>query len=289
MKPSTLLHLLSSKQAIRRIFSLQSVLAKLHLNPGELKFHRNYRLDRLLGKGGYGSVYEGVRLRDGEKVAIKKIPKCNIAHMDGKVPLEVALLQQVEDVPGVVHIIEFFDMGDSIAIVLENDGQYKDLFDIILERGKLEETFCRNLFRQVVEAVIMCHRRGVLHRDIKDENIVINMKTLEAKLIDFGSGCFLHDNFYLSFEGTPVYAPPEWLETKRYRAEDITVWELGILLFDMVCGNVPFLEERQIIEGKLEWVTDVSRELQDLIESCLKHDPRERIALTDILKHPWFL
>lgn len=270
-------------------FSLQTVLGKLHLSPGELKFNRTYRLNRLLGRGGYGNVYAGVRLEDGVKVAVKKIPKGNIAHMEGRVPLEVALLKQVEDVPGVVHIIECFDMGDSFAIVLENDGQYKDLFDIILEKGKLEETFSRALFKQVVEAVIMCHSRGVLHRDIKDENIVINMKTMEAKLIDFGSGCSAHDNFYREFEGTPVYAPPEWLEDKMYLAEDITVWELGILLFDMVCGNVPFLEDRQILEGKLEWVTEVSMELRDLIEHCLSHDPRERMALKDILKHPWFL
>jgi len=273
-------------------FSLRSLLdklGKLHPNYKHLKFNQTYRLDHLLGKGGFACVYEGVRLSDGAKVAIKKIPKGNIPHMEGSVPLEVALLQQVVDVPGVVQIIECFDMGDCFAIVLENDGCYKDLFDIIVEKGKLEETLSRNLFEQVVEAVMMCHRRGVLHRDIKDENIVINTKTMQARLIDFGSGCSLRDNFYLSFEGTPLYAPPEWLENKRYRAEDITVWELGILLFDMVCGNIPFMEDRQIIEGKLEWMADVSWELRDLTERCLSHDPKERIALKDILKHPWFL
>jgi serine/threonine protein kinase len=205
-------------------------------------------------------VYEGVRIEDGNKVAVKKIPKINVAHMEGRVPLEVTLLKKVEDVPGVVHIIECFDMGDSFAIVFENDGIYKDLFDIILEKGKLEENLTRNVFHQVVETVIMCHKRGVLHRDIKDENIIINIKTFEAKLIYFGSGCPVKDSQYKDFEGTPVYAPPEWVENKSYLAED-----MGILLFDMVCGNVPFMEERQIVEGKLEWVSDVSVELRDLI------------------------
>lgn len=270
-------------------FSLCTLLGKLHLSPGELKFNRAFRLDGVLGRGGFGSVYDGVRLKDGMKVAVKKIPKAKIAHMEGRVPMEVALLQHVEDVPGVVHIIDCFDMGDTFAIVFENDGHYRDLFDIILEKGKLEESFSRDLFKQVVEAVTMCHRRGVLHRDIKDENIVINMKTLEAKIIDFGSGCYVHESFYQAFEGTPVYAPPEWLENKRYKAEEITVWELGILLFDMVCGDVPFMEDMQILAGKLEWGTEVSKELRDLIERCLSHDPGERIALMDILKHPWFL
>ena len=72
----------------------------------------------------------------------------------------------------------------------------------------------------------------------------------------------MKDSQYKDFEGTPVYAPPEWVENKSYLAED-----MGILLFDMVCGNVPFMEERQIVEGKLEWVSDVSLELRDLIES----------------------
>ena len=234
-------------------------------------------------------MYEGVRIEDGVKVAVKKIPKTNVAHMEGCVPLEVALLKQLHDVPGVVHVLDCIDMGDSFAIVLENDGMYKDLFDMILEKGKLDENFTRNVFQQVVKTVIKCHGRGVLHRDIKDENIVININTFEAKLIDFGSGCSVQENPYDVFEGTPVYAPPEWVEDKMYKAEDITVWELGILLFDMVCGNVPFLGDREIVEGKLEWVTEVSKELRDLIEGCLKHDPRERMALMDILKHPWFL
>ena len=272
-----------------RNFSFCSLLGKLYLSPGELKFNRSYRLDQVLGEGGFGSVYDGVRLNDGLKVAVKKIPKTNISHMEGQIPMEVALLQHVEDVPGVAHIIDFFDMGDTFAIVFENEGHYRDLFDIILEKGKLEESVCKDIFKQVVEAVTMCHRRGVLHRDIKDENIVINMKTLEAKLIDFGSGCYVHESFYQAFEGTPVYAPPEWVENKRYKAEDITVWELGILLFDMVCGDVPFMEDMQILEGKLDWRTEVSKELKDLIEGCLNHDPGERMALFDILKHPWFL
>ena len=103
--------------------------------------------------------------------------------MEGRVPLEVTLLKKVEDVSGVFHIIECFDMCDSFAIVFENDGIYKDLFDIIVEKGKLEENLTRNIFHQVVETVIMCHKRGVLHKDIKDENIIINIKTFEAKLI----------------------------------------------------------------------------------------------------------
>ena len=270
-------------------YSLRKLLAKLHLSPGELRFNSSYHLGRLLGKGGYGNVYEGVRIRDGLKVAVKKIPKAKVAHMKDNLPLEVALLNQVDDIRGVVHIIECIDMGDSFAIVFENDGVNKDLFDIILEKGKLNEDFARDVFQQVTRTIIMCHQRGVLHRDIKDENIIIDIKTLEVKLIDFGSGCLVQEGDYNEFEGTPIYAPPEWVKEKMYKAESMTVWQLGILLFDMVSGNLPFLEERDILEGKLEWVVDLSAETRDLIEKCLCQDPRERIAMVDILKHPWFL
>jgi len=270
--------------------SIERMLGRLHLTHHDVaNFTRKYKLGPLLGKGGNASVYQGTRISDGATVAIKKIPKKNIHHMVGKVPLEVALLQQLDDIPGVIHIIEYFDMGDSFALILENNGHYKDLFDIIVEEGHLDEDFSRSVFSQVVNAVIGCHCKGVLHRDIKDENIIIDTETMEAKLIDFGSGTNLTNASYSSFEGTHVYAPPEWLEKQQYKGDEITVWELGILLYDMVCGNVPFLEDSQIMESKLVWPSDeyISDQLKDLVSRCLCHDPGERIGLMEILDHVW--
>jgi serine/threonine protein kinase len=114
----------------------------------------------------------------------------------------------VADVPGVIKIIDWFESPESFFIVMEKfAGQ--DLFDYISERGPLKEAEARELFKQVLETVLLCHNRGVLHRDIKDENILIDPRPSATRLIDFGSGTYLMDGLYNDFEGESTSEYPD--------------------------------------------------------------------------------
>jgi len=255
------------------------------------KVEKFYKIGKVLGKGGFGTVYAGLRRRDGKTVAIKQIAKAKIQTLemvnDRKVPLEVALMQAVQHVEGVVKLLDYFERSDSFIIVMEKPDNCKDMFDYITEKGTVAETIARGFFKQIVETVISCHSRGVIHRDIKDENILVDTKTGKLKLIDFGSGAFFKDEVFTEFEGTRVYSPPEWIRCSRYPGNPATVWSLGILLYDMVCGDIPFETDEEICNAELVFRNNVSESCQDLIKSCLRIRPRDRIEIDQIIQHPW--
>jgi len=277
---------------LKNIFNLSSRRSNAagRLGSDILDFQSQYKLKGVLGKGGFGTVHSGVRKADGLPVAVKEVPKDRVLEFsaDDRVPLEVALMQQVSDVPGVIRLVDYFDMNQSYYIVMERFNS-KDLFDYISDVGPLGENLARQLFKQVLDTVLVCHSRGVLHRDIKDENILIDLNTHQLKLIDFGSGTYLHDGVYADFEGTRVYSPPEWIKYRRYRADGLTVWSLGVLLYDMLCGDVPYETDQQILEAKLIWFPqlNLSQEVKNLISLCLNPDPETRITLQQLASHSW--
>ena len=256
---------------------------------GRRDFLAQYVVKEQIGQGGFGTVYSAVRRRDGMEVAVKEVIKDERVVVDSAgLLLEVALIQQVQDVPGVVRLVEYFDMQPCFYIVMERlHGQ--DLFDFISEQGPLNEDLARDLFRQLLDTVIACHKKGVVHRDIKDENIIIDLRTNKIKLIDFGSGALLEQKLYEDFQGTRVYSPPEWINEVSYWAEGLTVWSLGVLLYDMVCGNVPFEGDAEVRRARPAWFSglELSSEVKSLITGCLTVAPRERLTLEGILTHPW--
>jgi len=261
------------------------------LRPRVTPFERAYRVGDVIGKGGFGIVYAGTRHSDGKHVAIKHVAKSKVTEwgeIDGQpVPMELQLLKSVQNVEGVIQLYEYYERTDSFIYILEKPDKCEDLFDFITEKKSLNEDLARQFFEQIVKTVLACHHNGVIHRDIKDENVIVDLTTGKLKLIDFGSGAFIKDTEYTDFDGTRVYAPPEWIKTGRYAANPLTIWSLGILLYDMVCGDIPFETDEHICNAKVIFRHTVSQECQDLVKACLRISPTERVKLEDILLHPW--
>jgi len=290
---------------IRNLFSFSSqkstnTCESLQNTPSVQKrdLQSEYVLKKMLGKGGFGRVFSAVRISDGLEVAVKEVPKDIRYQNDNKsktdIPTEVLLMQQVEHVEGVIKILDYIDDTECYYIVMEKINS-KDLFDFITDQGPLPENFARGMFSDIVETVIHCRNSGVLHRDIKDENILVDMKTYDIKLIDFGSGCEHNyheepEKVFKEFRGTRVYSPPEWILDGEYQADKLTVWSLGILLYDMLCGDIPYTTDQEICSGKLFWPAQLSlsSSARDLIARCLTVDHRKRISLEEISSHPFF-
>jgi len=122
---------------------------------------------------------------------------------DGQyVPDEVDLLRRVDNVPGVLHLLDYYRRSDGYVMVLERPAHGVDLFDYITQRGTLDEAEARQMFRRIVETLCRVRDAGVVHRDVKDENVIIDLDTGDVNLIDFGSAARLHDSVYRDFDGT---------------------------------------------------------------------------------------
>lgn len=266
-------------------------LATLNTQPFEVQ----YQLNGHLGEGGFGKVYAAKRISDGKNVAVKRVSRSKVPSWGSvggdMVPMEVVLLRKVNDVPGAIHLIEWFEYGDCFLIIMERPSRAQDLFDYITERQRLRESEARNLFRQVVEIVEAIEEAGVTHRDIKDENLLVvtdSAGNQTIKLIDFGSGALVQDSPFSDFEGTRQYSPPEWILRSTYQGLPATVWSLGVLLYDMVCGDIPFEMDDQILGNEVNFKgINLSRECKNLILSCLQFMPKNRPNLEDILRHEW--
>ncbi|XP_066426152.1 serine/threonine-protein kinase pim-1-like [Molothrus aeneus] len=249
------------------------------------------------GSGGSSSGGSGQRAEPaavlGLQVAIERVPRNCVRHWgelpDGsRAPLEIVLLAKVStDFPGVVQLLEWLELPKHIVMVLEQPERCQDLQRFIGARRFLPEEVARVLFRQVLEAVRHCTSCGVLHHDIKPQNILLDLATGQANLIDFGCGTYLQDTAYTHFAGTLSYSPAEWTHFGWYHGEAATIWSLGILLHQMVCGEHPFRRGRNLSWGQLPLPQGLSQECKDLIRWCLSVNSLDRPTLEDLFCDPW--
>ncbi|KAG0303766.1 hypothetical protein BGZ98_006313 [Dissophora globulifera] len=166
-----------------------------------------------------------------------------------------------------------------------------DLFECIEHHSKFSESQARLIFKQIVDCVHYLNARGICHRDIKDENIVID-NDFVVKLIDFGSAVIIppQGKVFDRFYGTINYASPEILKGEKYRAESAEVWSLGILLYTILYGEVPFNDPMQVISGAyIPPRVQSSSECLHLLNWMLAKTPERRATIQDVAKHPWIV
>ncbi|KAI5618487.1 serine/threonine-protein kinase SIK1 isoform X1 [Silurus asotus] len=251
-----------------------------------------YEIIRTLGKGNFAVVKLARHKVTKTQVAIKIIDKTRLDASDlEKLKREVKIMKLLNH-PHIIRLYQVMESKNMLYIVTEyaNNGE---LFDYLACNGHLSEEEARKIFCQILSAVEYCHKCRIVHRDLKAENVLLD-SNMDIKLADFGFGNFFVPGKPLNtWCGSPPYAAPEIFKGKEYEGPQLDIWSLGVVLYVLVCGSLPFdaaslpaLKQR-VIEGHFRIPYYMSQECENLIRRMLVVDPVKRISLAQIKQHCW--
>ena len=249
---------------------------------------------------------------------MKQITKKPKIHKNGFPPKEISFHTIATRVApeNVAQLHEWYERHNTYVMVMERPTQSIDLFELSKKYGALDESSVKRIMYQLVTTVLKLRTAGIVHHDIKDENILINMETFQIKLIDFGcaknystdvvshfitlfGSVFMFEQVFnvfsvqqKRFSGTPEFFPPEWFHSKRYEQDKMTVWQMGCLFYILLTGKPPFRAAKDIQSA--EWVAHrpilrhLRRYTYSLLVSMLAPSHDDRVGIEDILKHPYW-
>ncbi|VVT56324.1 uncharacterized protein SAPINGB_P004968 [Magnusiomyces paraingens] len=257
----------------------------------------DFKILKRMGEGAYGKVILAEYACEPPlRVILKSVIKERILvdtwtrdRKLGTIPSEIKVMAVLTKWPhdNIVQLLDFFEDEEYFHIEMEPHGNPgTDLFDLIENQPDMPESQCRNLFKQVVSAVRHLHSHDIVHRDIKDENVIVDGSGL-VKLIDFGSSAFVRQGPFDVFVGTLDYAAPEVLAGKPYEGKPQDVWALGILLYTIIYKENPFYNVDEIMDHDLRVPFVMSEPCIDLIRMILTRPVRKRPSVEDIWNHPW--
>ncbi|XP_049874802.1 serine/threonine-protein kinase SIK2 [Pectinophora gossypiella] len=251
-----------------------------------------YDIERTIGKGNFAVVKLARHRITKTEVAIKIIDKSQLdASNLQKVYREVDIMKRL-DHPHIIKLYQVMETKNMIYIVSEyaNKGE---IFDYIARYGRMAEQAARRKFWQILSAVEYCHERRIVHRDLKAENLLLDAN-MNIKIADFGfSNYYATGELLATWCGSPPYAAPEVFEGKRYTGPEIDIWSLGVVLYVLVCGALPFdgstlqsLRDR-VLSGRFRIPYFMSEDCESLIRKMLVLEPMKRYTIEQIKKHRW--
>ncbi|NXO39659.1 HUNK kinase, partial [Locustella ochotensis] len=259
----------------------------------------NYLIGRKLGEGSFAKVREGLHVLTGEKVAVKVIDKKR-ARKDTYVTKNLRREGQIQQMirhPNIAQLLDILETENSYYLVMElcPGG---NLMHKIYEKKRLEEHEARKYIRQLILAVEHLHRAGVVHRDLKIENLLLDEDN-NIKLIDFGlsncAGILGYSDPFSTQCGSPAYAAPELLARKKYGPK-IDVWSIGVNMYAMLTGTLPFTVEpfslralyQKMVDKEMNpFPTQLSSAAITFLRSLLEPDPAKRPNIQQALANRW--
>ncbi|EAT35205.1 AAEL012612-PA [Aedes aegypti] len=262
------------------------------MNNHRKKLRQRFDIIKKLGQGTYGKVQLGINKETGQEVAIKTIKKSKIETEADLIRIrrEVQIMSSVQH-PNIIHIYEVFENREKMVLVMEFAAG-GELYDYLSERKVLSEEEARRIFRQVATAIYYCHKHKICHRDLKLENILLD-ENGHAKIADFGlSNVFDEQRLLATFCGSPLYASPEIVKGTPYLGPEVDCWSLGVLLYTLVYGAMPFDGAnfkrlvKQISQGDYFEPKKPSR-ASPLIREMLTVCPQRRANIEQICNHWW--
>ncbi|CAL8333239.1 unnamed protein product [Lota lota] len=262
---------------------------------GAEELYRHYEVYETIGSGGFAKVKLGRHLLTGEKVAIKIMDKKELGEDLPRVKVEIDAMKNLSH-QHVCRLYQVIETTSKIFIVLEYCPG-GELFDYIIAKDRLSEEETRVFFRQIVSALAYVHSQGYAHRDLKPENLLID-EDHNLKLIDFG--LCAKPKGGLGYElmtccGSPAYAAPELIQGKSYIGSEADVWSMGVLLYALLCGYLPFDDDncmvlyRKITRGRYDNPHWLSPGSVLLLNQMLQVEPKRRQTVRQLLDHPWVL
>ncbi|BFZ19788.1 hypothetical protein BsWGS_22827 [Bradybaena similaris] len=251
----------------------------------------DFDIGKPLGKGKFGNVYLAREKKSKYIVALKLMFKVQLqkAGVEHQLRREIEIQTHLRH-PHILKLFGYFHDDSRIYLILEYAPK-GELYKELQKNKRFDDARAAKYIAQLADALSYCHSKKVIHRDIKPENLLLGVKG-ELKIADFGWSVHAPSSRRQTLCGTLDYLPPEMVEGKPHN-EAVDLWSLGVLCYEFLVGSPPFEAEghsetyRRICKVDLKFPDHVSDGAKDLIVKLLRHDPKTRLPLADVLKHPW--